>query len=389
MNTLRLSVSLLLILTAACSRSTTGHRVIHSEIDGIPLVRTEGGPLHDGPIFELTSDFILGTDEDEPEWQVFGGLWPIYASDGRVVLGDYRRSEVFIVSREGDLLHRLGGEGDGPGEFRNLSVLHWVDLDREFWVEDFMRINRFSMDGEYLGSINRTPLMMKNIMIQPLGRDRLIGSYGERQGERSVTVHGLLNADLEWIADFMIMDSSPGFQTTERGYRPIPFTAGDGCSATPDGRILVTRPNEGRIELYSIQGELQQFIERDWEYAPVTGEDKEALRKRYRESSRPESQRMAETFPFPDRYPAFRRATMDDSGRIWVERYPKGSYMSYDGPCTYDIFASDGVWFGTQQFDFSFRVCGDHAYRQFYAESGSPRLERFRMTSLVGHTESR
>ncbi len=111
---------------AACS-STPGHQVIRTEVDGIPLIRTEGAPLHDGPIFELTSDFVLGTDEDEPEWQVFGSLWTLFTSDGRMVLGDSRRSELFIVSREGELLHRLGGEGSGPGEFMNLWLMHWIE----------------------------------------------------------------------------------------------------------------------------------------------------------------------------------------------------------------------------------------------------------------------
>ncbi len=252
-----------------------------------------------------------------------------------------------------------------------------------------MRINHYSMDGSYLGSSNRSPLMMKNVFIQPISHDRFLASYGEgRESERRL-VYGFLNGDLEWIEDFMTVEALPVFQTSPSGFSPVPFTAGDECIATPDGRIMVIRPNEGRIEIYSGQGEILQYIERDWEFVPVTHEDREAVRQRYRDSSREESRELAEKVPFPDQYPAFRMATMDDSGRIWVEHLPKGSFMRYEGPTTYDVFDSDGIWLGTQQFDFRFTVSGEYAFRQYYAESGSPRLERFRLTSLVTETDPR
>ncbi len=43
------------------------HKVIHSDVDGIPLVRTEGGPKYSGSLFEFETDLILGIDEGEPE----------------------------------------------------------------------------------------------------------------------------------------------------------------------------------------------------------------------------------------------------------------------------------------------------------------------------------
>jgi len=263
--------------------------------------------------------------------------------------------------------------------------MHWIDPGHEFWVEDqgLPYMNRFSMDGEFVGTIYDTHLRPRNIFIQPLGRDRFLASYGERRGEESVTVYGFLDTDLQWTEDFLTLRSQPSFQTTRTSYRPIPFTVGEGCSATPDGRILVTRPNEGRIALYSAKGELLKYIEREWEPTPVTSHERKAVRKRLRESSSEEFQSMANRIPFPDRYPAFMSAMMDDTGRIWVRHFPRGSYLRFESPATYDIFDADGVWLGTQRFEFGFSIAGDYAYRQYNAESGSPRIERFHIKSLV------
>ncbi len=371
-------------LLVACAK-TTSHQVIQTERDGVPLIRTVGGPRYEGPIFELVPDLVLGIDEGEPEWQIFGSLQTLFSPDGRMVLGDWRRHELFIVSREGELLHRLGGEGAGPGEFRNLWLMHWIEPGEEFWVEDqtLVRINHFSMDGEYLGSFSRAPLMTRNIFIGILGKDRFLGWYGDRRGEERVSVYGFLNADLEWDKDFMTVRSSPSFKTGQNSYRPIPFTTGESCTTTPDGRILVSRPDEGQIALYSAEGKLLRYIEREWEIAPVTNKEKEDIRNRFRASSSQEFPTMAETMPFPDNYPPFRRATMDDRGWIWVEHQPRGLYLSIAGPRTYDIFNSDGVWLGTQQFDGLIKVSGDYVYRQYDAESGAPRLERFILKLLV------
>ena len=130
MRSTRQTISMLSVLyivqTLICPMRSLGqnvseHRVIHSEVEGVPLVRTEGGPKHEGPLYNFTTDLILGVDSGNPDWQTFGVLSGfLIASDGRVILCDRRRYEIFIVSPSGELLSRLGGQGSGPREFREL-----------------------------------------------------------------------------------------------------------------------------------------------------------------------------------------------------------------------------------------------------------------------------
>jgi hypothetical protein len=148
-----------LLLLSGCSAGEGERRVLRFERDGIPVVRTEGASKYEGPLFEVTEDLVLGVDEGEPEWQQFGSLSvPLVAPDSRMVLSDSRRTELFIVSPEGQLLHRFGREGSGPGEFLSLWSMHWYEPGEEFWVEDQMnfRISRFDMRGSFLGSLNAT-----------------------------------------------------------------------------------------------------------------------------------------------------------------------------------------------------------------------------------------
>ena len=46
-----------------------------------------------------------------------------------MILVDYPRLEIFIVSPQGELLSRLGGRGSGPGEFQRMMILDWFETD--------------------------------------------------------------------------------------------------------------------------------------------------------------------------------------------------------------------------------------------------------------------
>ena len=116
-----------LLAGSLSTQTAEEHRVIRSEIDGIPLIRTEGGPKYNGPLFDVEDDLILGIDEGEPEWKMFWASPSILISpDGQMVLLDIRRCELYIVSQVGELIARAGRSGSGPGEFRQPYMIMWI-----------------------------------------------------------------------------------------------------------------------------------------------------------------------------------------------------------------------------------------------------------------------
>lgn len=73
--------------------------------------------------------------------------------DGRVAVADRGESSVRIFSQEGEFQAELGGQGEGPGEFRSVSGL-WVSPPDTLvvWDADLHRLTTFLADGPLVGT---------------------------------------------------------------------------------------------------------------------------------------------------------------------------------------------------------------------------------------------
>ena len=113
----------LVIASLSPDGSAGQHIVIHSEIDGVPLVKTEGGSKYVGALFEIEEDIVIGTDSDEPDLLV-----EINNNDS---LKNYRKIQQFLEGlaavRRTDLV-RLDQE----------VVVFRIDLRGD--VDDFVRL---------------------------------------------------------------------------------------------------------------------------------------------------------------------------------------------------------------------------------------------------------
>ena len=67
--------------------------------------------------------FRLGTLAGE-EWEQFGSIRSVaFDGAGRVYIFDSQIDRIFVVDPGGTLLHEIGRQGDGPGEFRNAAEM--------------------------------------------------------------------------------------------------------------------------------------------------------------------------------------------------------------------------------------------------------------------------
>jgi len=385
-----------LLAGSLSTQTAEEHRVIRSEIDGIPLVRTEGGPKYDGPLFEIEDDLVLGIDKGEPGWQMFWASPIILISpDGQMVLLEHRRCELYIVSKEGELITRTGRSGSGPGEFRQPYMSMWVYPGESFLINDYAlnRATRYSMTGELLGTNNYVQAMGGRIMrFVSLGNDRYLGKrrmgtgpHVAGQPVEGVTQYWFLDSDFKPVGKPIELRYRSSFATTPNSGTGIPFLRTPDLIPFPDGRMLLYDPGNGRLTIFSTFGDPVMHIERDWERPRVSAEDKKEGRKRFLENEQAYMRRIAQKIPFPRRYAAFSRAFTDDRDRIWVE------YMDGPSPTSvlsdyfkYDVFGPDGVWLGIQEFDFfPYRIRGDYVYHRGGSEGEGPRFRRSHLHPLI------
>ena len=92
------------------------------------------------------AEYEIG-DQMEGE-ALFGSYLDVHpvADGSRVYVLDSEGSEVTIWTPDGTLIRRLGGAGEGPGEFLRPSTL--VFFDDGFYVKDDRRITTFTPDGD-------------------------------------------------------------------------------------------------------------------------------------------------------------------------------------------------------------------------------------------------
>lgn len=140
-------------LAATCADAPKGGDELETHVDtvaGVVHVLNTGV----APGWELVPVASIGPESalesDAPE--AFGSVYGIaFGAAGSVFVADGLNREVRVFGPDGEHLRTFGRQGEGPGEFGNLSSLAWVGgklLTLDFGTG---RISEFSPDGEWLG----------------------------------------------------------------------------------------------------------------------------------------------------------------------------------------------------------------------------------------------
>jgi hypothetical protein len=372
---------------SSCGLSQGAHEVERSVVDGVPTVRTIGGPRRDSPLFRLDTTYVLGVDEEGPEWQRFSATpYLIAAPDGWAVLADRRSFQVYIVSPEGQLHRAIGRQGAGPGEFQRIAGLHWAEVGQEFWIEDhrLMRVSRFSMGGDLLGSFSISEARAVNAFFISLGGRQFLGTIGDREDNQSYSRWWLAGPELHVAEPFMSIPDTRSFWRGSAGI-PMPYTSMTSLHASPFGRFVIADPNEGWLQVCSTDAKPLLRMERDWPRESVSAGEKQSLRTGWREGGSSMWGEYWNEIPIPDIKPAFSEVHIDDQHRTWVARYHGPQIWSARDSLTTDVFSADGVWIGFQVFPHNMPlVVGCHAYLRYTSEAGAPRVAKLELLSNEG-----
>jgi len=374
---------ILLLILVNCDSRDRGRDLTS---DDVPVTHTSQTPQVDGQLFDLSLDLELGIDDGEPEWQIFAFVThALVAPDGRMVIADRRRREIYIVNPDGTLQSRAGGGGEGPGEFQSIWGLMWSEWGEEFWVQDMnlFRFNRFAMDGEFLKSQHYGRQEELYDFFLSIGDRRFLGfTFGDSTDDLP-SRYTFIDEELRVIEDFIEVSPPQMWKDVKLGgIGAIPYTELDGVAVFPDGRILSYHPYIPQLTIYDSAGDPVRHIQHGWDLPRVTAEEKERFRSNFRDNpGNAHFAHWATDMPIPDRHAAFDLVIPDDQDRIWVRRVIPGNSDDEKPEGVFDVFTSEGVWLGSQNLPHRpVAVQGDFVYCLYSAESGSPRFGRFRLS---------
>lgn len=285
--------------------------------------------------------------------------------DGGVVVAD-RTQEILVFSGDGALVRRLGGEGDGPGEFRRLSEVHLLGGDSLAGYEGGeARLTVFGPDGEAAREVDFGGLMEGRPSSRLLPLDT---------GGFALLAMSFLNSDSSGVhrdskeafrvgADGRMMASYGRFPGLDVFYDPdagvmgrLAFGAAlHGVAARH--HLVVGTADSPEIRYYAPSGSLERIVRwPDWN-REVTEADFDAYLEEQIVANAPEARRAAVRnqfgdLPFAEEAPPYDNLVAS-SGHVWVGRY-RGMRVDIPnaGPPPAQqwwIFGPDGVMVATAE----------------------------------------
>jgi hypothetical protein len=297
---------------------------------GIVIAVTPGAGI--GPIgwdIDSLPDLVISSDDS----LFLDGVQGLRAlPDGGVLVVDAGSSELRFYDPEGRLVYRVGGKGEGPGEFMDPVLVPWPASDSILVADRRLpRLHLYSVDG---GS-HRT---LRYSQGWPSGRLPPMGAVDpnallfQKHAPNSVSGYGLqVTAGEHVLVDpetghEVHLDSvrrnnglrvrrSPMSYLVGIPFRPLPFAA-----ATENG-VLTSDGVGWDIREYDRQGTLRRILRvADHARRPVT----EAMIDADPEIAWLDEVQLGslrDELPIPDSLPVFESMIVDSRGWLWAQRY--------------------------------------------------------------------
>ena len=318
-----------------------------------------------GDSASLVEEIAIGVLEGPDEYQF--GLVSDIAVDaaGGIYVFDGQAPALRYYDAEGQFIRQLGGEGEGPGEYRDASLgLAVRRSDGRIVMRDprNMRLNVYNPDGS---SSDSWPVASGLFTSQGTALDASDEMYLK-------ILAGMPEPNKPWPIALLHLDAQGEIRDTivpptlaDEPERPGGiFSVSKIWTVARDGGLLVGVNDRYAIDHYQADGKVLRIV-LDIPRTRVLPEEKAEYEERNEWLRRTQGQFMtSELPPIPDLKPAFRAIASGEDGRIWVWRHVeamKGEAtrppsnpgmeappaLSWREPTVYDVFESDGTFLGS------------------------------------------
>ena len=280
---------------------------------------------------DLVPDFVFSTLELGVELFWVGEA--LLLGNGGLAVANTGASEVLLLSADGSITARVGGQGEGPGEFSGITTLLATDAGFLAYDARLARLTEFSENGEFLTS-SRLSAQSAIVDLKPLARGaagHMLAILGEQrfflpEGIRRDTTPLLWFTDLETEPDTLGV-----LPAKEWSYGGIP---GGGATRTEPafGRDIVAHGLMDRaligdtdvlsLSIYRADGTLTRRIRGSDGGWAVTTEEIGAWRAERLDRMGPDAPdwylEFAENAPYRETHPAFHAAVLGPDEMVWI-----------------------------------------------------------------------
>lgn len=346
------------------------------------------------PTAEVSLDRVatFGDTED-----VFLGSWLISHVDdrGRVYIADMSETVLHLYNPDGTYNRQIGGEGDGPGEYRNIAAMQTDENYLHLLDRNVSRITRYDIDTfEVVDDLSIT-----------YERDTGVGFFRSLRGfELADEKHYLVHFGMGFRAGNPDIDQSERRIQGELMNRETGEFSGENVYSLPASEALVEFRGNGSMAVMSVPykrssavvftengfvhgwsenflfkfydngGTYRRSVYYDYPNPPL---DRDEILEMY--ADRDEMWRqMVQNDEMPQTWPSWHSFQVDDEGRIWVERTTENSDKS-----EYHVLESDGTLLATfpwERGDRVVQILNGHLYALEENDVGLRQVVKYRVT---------
>lgn len=171
---LYLSILAFVISCSSLEEETTHSFQIYEE-SGITVAETTGGPKFKGELFRYEKLYDLLEDERDASI-----LWrprtPSVNKDSNMFVPESGDDRIAAFDSQGKYIYDIGRSGEGPGEFRSISIQEISDDQIHVFDRINRRLNIFKMDGELIRVLSLPSLLTNQTWAYyPVNEDRFVG----------------------------------------------------------------------------------------------------------------------------------------------------------------------------------------------------------------------
>lgn len=316
-------------------------RVRYDTVGGVPHVISgnRGAWAGGGSWTVPDSGVVIGALEG-PEEQVFGEVAGVVVDgEGRIWVADDQAKEIRVFDADGAFVRTIGRDGEGPGEFRNLSGLAVAPEGVGALDGTLARVTVFRPSGEVV----RTFSLDRPYMILEHGATMAFDDHGRFFDRARFATRPLLDSMAvityspagEPVDTAFIAAIEQDHLVVERGGRPImtfprPYGPSPSLAIGPDGTIYFTRGDAYRIQVLDPSGDTVRVLRREIQPRPLTEEEREAalddIAERYEQAGAIAPPRI----DIPEIRPVIARLAADPAGNLWVLNPPEPSWRSFE-----------------------------------------------------------
>ena len=364
-------VALLVFLVAACGSDGPQSAFVLRDSAGVTIAESLGPAWEEAATWHLSAvpRLVIGDDETVPENLFTRVVGAFRTGDGRIVVTNmHHPPQIRVFDSGGRLLTTLGGEGEGPGEFRAIWKVYGTSADTVVVVEFFdTRLHFFSLDGTFgrtvrsrlnqatggtLGALITWGRFSDNsFLARP--NNQCPGSYqGVGRGEDAWLRVSDEGVRLDTIA---VLPGGECFLGDDELGGRIMFGRTTTVLAHSD-RLYVGTADTWQIDVYDLGGTLRQRIRRAHEPRPVTQADLEARQQELLDRVQSEERRRSlrrrfESVPHAESLPPYDLLMADAADNLWIREYAS----PLDTVARWSVFEPHGRFLGMVEMAPEFR----------------------------------